>query len=182
MPIGTPMATRRRLAGSPRQLPRSPAGAAEGTGRDASGFTVIEMMVSLLVLSVGILGVISTFVVATESSGYARALTQADDFAGQWMETMGSVTYDSLGMAAAVTGSWTDPGDGQSYTYVSGGAIPASGTTSYNGITFSGQFAVVKPASALPQGEYKRCVVIVTWTDRSGPHTVREDQTRYSPV
>ncbi|MBI5561250.1 MAG: prepilin-type N-terminal cleavage/methylation domain-containing protein [Deltaproteobacteria bacterium] len=65
-----------------------------GRGRD--GFTLVEILIALTILSIGILGIVGLAGTAIKSSGSARGLTQATNAAQDRLEALLSVPYNNL--------------------------------------------------------------------------------------
>ena len=70
------------------------------------GFTLLELMISLAIMSIGMLGVVSMFVYAIGGTAEGRNLSTATSLAGKKMEELKLTTYanltsDSAGVSAA---------------------------------------------------------------------------------
>jgi type IV pilus modification protein PilV len=65
------------------------------------GFTILEVLIAVAVLSVGILAVSSLMGTSIKSSSYSQALTQANNYAQERLETLMSVSYNNLQVSAA---------------------------------------------------------------------------------
>jgi type IV pilus modification protein PilV len=59
-----------------------------------NGFTLIEIMITMLVLSIGILGVVKMQVSAVKGNSYASGLTEATTIAQDKMEELAALAYD----------------------------------------------------------------------------------------
>lgn len=69
----------------------------EGRGMAAErGFTLIEVLIAMTILSIGILGITGLAGTAIRSSGYSQALTQATNYAQDRIEAMQSVTFNNI--------------------------------------------------------------------------------------
>ncbi len=67
------------------------------------GFTILEVLIAVAMLSVGILAVSSLMGTSIKSSSYSQALTQANNYAQERLETLMSVTYNNLQMSDLAT-------------------------------------------------------------------------------
>jgi len=59
-----------------------------------NGFTLIEVMIAMLVLSIGILGLAKMQLSAVKANSYANGLTEASTFAQNKMEDLMALAYD----------------------------------------------------------------------------------------
>lgn len=92
-------------------------------GGNASGFTLIEVMIALVILSVGILGAASMQISAITGNGMANKITEASMVASDRAERLlalkfsssdlkdGSDTVDGFGVSWVVTSPTTDSRD-----------------------------------------------------------------------
>lgn len=60
------------------------------------GFTLVEVMVSMVIFTIGFLATLAMIVSATGGNMKARATGGAAEVAAQWMETLTSLPYTSL--------------------------------------------------------------------------------------
>ncbi len=68
------------------------------------GFTILEVLIAITVLSVGILAVSSLMGTSIKSSSYSQALTQANNYAQERIETLQSISYNNLQLTDLTTG------------------------------------------------------------------------------
>lgn len=66
----------------------------------ARGFSLIEMMVALLVLSVGLLGIFKLHANATDANTRSRAITEGSILAGAMAERLLALPYDHADLSA----------------------------------------------------------------------------------
>ncbi len=64
--------------------------------RSDKGFTIIEVLIAISLLSVGILAVGSLMGTSIKTSSYSQALTQANNLAQERLETLQSIDYNNL--------------------------------------------------------------------------------------
>src|SRR5687767_6395772 len=83
-------------AGMSSAVVRTPVGSI-ATEKRASGFTVIEMMVALTLLTVGMLGLAPVFIASNRSASSAMHRTRAFELATRDLEAFRSIPYCSLG-------------------------------------------------------------------------------------
>ncbi|MBI5588512.1 MAG: prepilin-type N-terminal cleavage/methylation domain-containing protein [Deltaproteobacteria bacterium] len=60
------------------------------------GFTLVEVLIALTILSIGILGIAGLAGTAIKSSSYARSLTQATNFGQERLEALMGVEYNNI--------------------------------------------------------------------------------------
>lgn len=60
------------------------------------GFTLIEVLIALTILSIGILGIAGLAGTVVKSSGYSKSVTQATNIAQDKIESLLSVDFDNL--------------------------------------------------------------------------------------
>ncbi len=60
------------------------------------GFTLIEVLIAITLLSIGILGIAGLAGTAIKSSGYSQAVTQANNLAQEKVEALLSVDYNNI--------------------------------------------------------------------------------------
>lgn len=60
------------------------------------GFTLIEVLIAMTILSIGILGVAGLAGTVIRSSGYSQALTQATNIAQEKLEALVSVDFSNI--------------------------------------------------------------------------------------
>lgn len=66
----------------------------------ARGFSLIEMMVALVVLSIGLLGIFKLQATATDANTKARAVTEGSIIAGAMAERLLALPYDHADLSA----------------------------------------------------------------------------------
>ncbi|MBI5642962.1 MAG: prepilin-type N-terminal cleavage/methylation domain-containing protein [Deltaproteobacteria bacterium] len=67
------------------------------------GFTLLEVLLAMTLLSIGILGIAGLAGTAVRSSGYSQALTQASNLAQEKMEALISVDFSNLQSSDSTT-------------------------------------------------------------------------------
>ena len=95
------------------------------TRRRETGFSMLEVMIALTILSVGILGIGAVQLTATKLSGDSRVRTQAASLAQQQIELFRAMPIGTLTALIAAPGYPNDPanpidptpGDGQDVTF-----------------------------------------------------------------
>lgn len=120
---------------------------------DEWGFTMIELMVSLTVLTIGVVGAIGVFNSSFSVAGQASIRSRAVSLATREIEAFRAIPYDRVVFTLAAD----------------------SATESFGGITFTIQKAVTPADESTVTNAYKQATVSVSWTDHGGTHAV--DQT-----
>ena len=67
------------------------------------GFTLVEVLIAMTILSIGILGVAALTGTALKTSSYNQALTQAVSLAQDRLEALRSVNFDNLELTDNIT-------------------------------------------------------------------------------
>lgn len=162
--------------------------------RDDDGFTIVEVLVALTVLTVGVLGMAPLFMTALKTAALGADRARALAFATRDVEAFHSVPYCEVGFATSQAGyssSWTDPVDHATYSTVTISnpnaniSGPSGPDETVAGQTYHFARYLVWATGRSPGGAttypqaYKRTAVVVTWSDQSGSHTVRQDSVIY---
>lgn len=74
---------------------------------DHKGFTIIEVLVALLVLSVGIIGLMTTAALVTRMIGQGERYSQASTMAAEQFEVLRSQRCSSLAAGSTTRGGFT---------------------------------------------------------------------------
>lgn len=61
-----------------------------------NGFTLVEVLIAMTILSIGILGIAGLAGTAVKSSSYSQAITQANNLAQEKIETLLGVDFNNL--------------------------------------------------------------------------------------
>jgi type IV pilus modification protein PilV len=73
------------------------------TSLSDKGFTILEVLVAISLLSVGMLAVASLMGTSIKTSSYSQALTQANNLAQERLETLQSISYNNLQVTDTAT-------------------------------------------------------------------------------
>lgn len=136
--------------------------------KNAAGFTLVEVLVALFILSVGILGVSNMFIIAIKANALGRNLTVANRLAQNLMEQVKTQTFgEVLNDLCSNTGI--------SNCSVSGTAATATfkeaeATGGLNALTYTVTLTQVvnSPITGL-----NTVTVTVAWRDAYGNHTTK---------
>lgn len=152
------------------------------TGRGQHGFTLVELMITLTVLGVGVLGVTRVFLSSMKVTAQGNDRSRAVAVATREIESMQAVPYDQLGFSplqAGFLGSF----EGAVTVETANPLVEPAGTIQVDGRRFGIERHIVwadaagtgTSAGNLYSHAYKRASVVVSWTDESTNHRVRED-------
>jgi prepilin-type N-terminal cleavage/methylation domain-containing protein len=148
-------------------------------GAAEAGFTLIELVVALTLITIGVFGYFQVFYDTQQFTLASNIRTRATALANQEIDAVRAIPYVGIGMDATIAAGATYHDTDAPYSYVTGGSTAPAGTTSSGGTTFSVQRAIVWVVVGSNVQAYKRCVVILTWTDQVGKHTLRQDDAVY---
>lgn len=123
--------------------------------RRSAGMSLIETTISLVVLSVGILGMIAAQVTALHQNNQGRHSTEAAQFARDQMEMMQRLPWAHP--TVQVTSNWTAPRTGTTYVQRQSGAAADS----------EQQFDTSWRVTATGNPNLRRIDVRVQWLDDS---------------
>lgn len=117
----------------------------QGLLADNPGFSFIDLMLALVVLTIGVLALADLQIVSSKGNASTKNTAAAAHIAEQKLEVVKGMVYATI--AAEAPTAVPDP----------------------SGITFTRQVTV---ATNSPIPNTKTVTVIITWTDKAGPHTV----------
>lgn len=139
------------------------------------GFTMIEVLLAMTILAVGMLGIATLAGTAIKSSSYSRAITQANNFAQDRLETLQSIDYNNLESTDTTT-SRTDLRRNCSLTDANASrpvytCTPVTATRTLDGRDFTWSYTVTLidldgNGDATQHDGLKRLDVTVSWTDQ----------------
>jgi prepilin-type N-terminal cleavage/methylation domain-containing protein len=152
-------------------------------GGDGSGFTLVELMMSLVILTIGLVALAGVFLADLQIANVASSRTRAAGLATRDLEAFRGLPYCDVGYTTGagnqVTSStWTD--GTSTYTVANPGGNPnpieppPSGSAVISGRTYTISRMVAWAGAtgdnggvgtAMPSA-YKQVIELVTWTDR----------------
>ncbi len=144
-------------------------------GSTDRGFTILEVLIAVTMLSVGILAVSSIMGTSIKSSSYSQALTQANNYAQERLETLMSVPYNNLQVTDTTTGrtdlrrncTQTDATVSRPVYTCTPTATKDIGNRTYSWVYEIIYIDLDGSGTASPQVDgLKRVNVTVTWTDQ----------------
>ncbi len=138
------------------------------------GFTLVEVLIALTILSIGILGIAGLAGTALRSSSYSRSITQATNFAQERLEGLMGVDYNNIQASSAAAGDFqrnctgpVGPANAPKYTCTPAAPTKTIGSTNY---TWSYTVTYVDldgNGTAVPNTDgLKRVDLTVSWTDK----------------
>ncbi len=160
------------------------------TLRDQRGFTLIEVLVAMLILTGGVLGTVALIDGANASTSFTKGRVGATNLARELTETSRSIDYDTLTTAALAGELQARPGltdsdpamsgwqlkrRGITYTVVPSACIfdDATDKTAAHDATFCSNSATTPPGDTNPD-DYRRVSFDVTWKSRGEPGKVSQ--------
>lgn len=137
------------------------------------GFTLIEVLIALTILSIGILGIAGLAGTALRSSSYSRSVTQATNFAQERLEGLLGVDYTNIQASDAASGDFqrncvgpVGPVSAPVYTCTPTAATKTIGTTGYTWSYTVTYIDLDGNGTAVPNVDgLKRVDLTVSWTD-----------------
>ena len=156
--------------------------------RGEDGFTLVEILVAIMVLSVGVLGTTRMAIQASSTTADTKAREGATNLAREVVESIVSLPYGSLD-PATVTGElqekpglapaaghpgWTVIRRDIPYTLaVTGCSVddPADGLGSHDETYCPGSSSASSDDSPI---DYRRFTVVVSWQRKDGPRTISQ--------
>lgn len=111
--------------------------------RDRRGFTLVEIMIAVFVLTVALIGLISVTVMVINGNDFSRRMTTATTLAKDKIEQVKRMTYTSV--AAGVTTDYWN----------------ADSSAGSSGAYFT---RVMTVTNSTPAANMKTVVVVVSWT------------------
>jgi prepilin-type N-terminal cleavage/methylation domain-containing protein len=165
--------------------------------RDQRGFTLIEVLVAMLILTGGVLGTVALIDGANASTSFTKGRVGATNLARELTETARTIDYDTLTTAAlagalqvnpgladsdAVTSGWQLKRRGITYTVVASACTfdDATDKTASHDTTFCSNSATSPPGDTDPD-DYRRVSFDVTWKSRGQPGKVSQSTLIINP-
>jgi prepilin-type N-terminal cleavage/methylation domain-containing protein len=151
-------------------------------GRGQHGFTLVELMITLTVLGVGVLGVTRVFLSAMKVTAQGNDRSRAVAVATREIESMQAIPYDQLGFSPLQPG-FLGSFEGAVTVDTANPLVEPAGTIEVGGRRFGIERRIVWANAAGTGGSagtiyshaYKRVTVMVSWSDESANRLVRED-------
>lgn len=144
--------------------PASPLRSRAGSERGAS---IVEVLVSVFVLSIGVLGALSLLVSSSRAAGVADVRSAATDLAAAELETIRSLDYEIVGISIAASGYVPDV-DGRPTVTEATNAVEPLGDVVREGTRFSIQRSVVWETVGAERQAFKIVSVVVSWDSTAG--------------
>ncbi len=165
--------------------------------RDQRGFTLIEVLVAMLILTGGVLGTVALIDGANASTSFTKGRVGATNLARELTETARTIDYDTLTTATLAGGLQASPGlvdskpatsgwqlerRGITYTVVASACIfdDATDKTGSHDATFCSNSAT-SPLGDTNPDDYRRVTFDVTWQSRGEPGKVSQSSLITNP-
>lgn len=143
-----------------------------------AGTSIVEAIVATMLLAVGVLAVVASLGAASKATATGDHRTIAARLAAGELEAARAIPYDDLGIAVSSRG-YVSRFEGRLTVTTGRNAVVALSEQLVDPTEYTIRRHVTwAPIQAGPtriaQG-YKLVTVIVTWTDATGPHQLRQD-------
>jgi len=151
--------------------------------RTQSGFSLIEVLVALIILSVGMLGMSKMMMVSMKSNGSAYSNTQAMSLANAMLERIRANRVVALGGA---TSNYSLPALTSTSTFGAGPncLTAACSSAAMDSSDVAGWLALLAPANGLPSGKgsinfgslnnQTSVAIVVQWDDSVAQNALKE--------
>ncbi len=147
-----------------------------------AGFTIVEAIVATMLLAVGVLTVVASLGAAARSEAAGEHRQEAARLASSEVEAIRAVPYPEVGIALASPG-YAARFESRPTVTAAVNRVEATGTQIVGGTTYAIRrhvtWAPIQVGAVRHAQGYKWATVIVSWTDATGAHQVRQDTGRY---
>lgn len=133
------------------------------------GFSLVEVLIAMGVLSIGLLGVISTFTYGTQSQGHAQQMSQAVNRAREIMDVIRQENW-AFNPPAGTT--WTSATGWASSTRTPLDAAPFDSTTGVDALPANTNLTRNVHVTQNSSGQLATITVQVFWSVRGSEHSV----------
>lgn len=141
---------------------------------DNKGFTLVEIMIAMFILTVGIMGVTGMFITTIKANKFARNTTVANRLAQNLMEQIKTQVVSSAINTMCSTPGWvscsTNPGPPPTVTGTFRQTTPTVGTTALNTIIYN--VTLVHTVNS-PIAGLDTISIRIGWNDSYGSHTTK---------
>jgi prepilin-type N-terminal cleavage/methylation domain-containing protein len=141
-----------------------------------AGVTITEMLVALMLLSIGALGIYQLFGTSAKVTAASSARVTAQQIATSEVDAIRSLPWEQLAMSSApVVDSRFDPNPAVGPT--AEGKVAPKATITRNGVDYGllrrVSYLTVTGTTFVNTQAVKLVTVLVTWSDGAGQHDVR---------
>ncbi|MDH4365864.1 MAG: hypothetical protein OEY70_17445 [Acidimicrobiia bacterium] len=147
-----------------------------------AGFSIVEAIVATMLLAVGVLAVVASMGAAARTEAAGGHRQEAARLASSELETIRAFPYAEVGIALTSRGYLPRF---ESRPTVTGAVnrVDATGTRTVGGTTYAiGRhvtWAPIQVGAVRNNQGYKWATVLVSWTDATGSHQIRQDTGLY---
>jgi len=147
-----------------------------------AGFSIVEAIVATMLLAVGVLAAVASLGAAARSEAAGNHRQEAARLASSELEAVRAVPYAEVGIALASPG-YVPRFEGRTTVTVTVSRVEATGTQTIGGTVYAVRrhitWAPIQNGAVRNAQGYKWVTVVVSWTDATGSHQVRQDTGRY---
>ncbi len=147
-----------------------------------AGFSIVEAIVATMLLAVGVLAVLGSLGAAARTGAAGDHRQDAARLASSELEAVRAVPYAEVGIALTTRG-YVARFESRPTVTAAVNRVEATGTATVGETTFTIRrhvtWAPIQVGAVRSAQGYKVATVVVSWTDASGSHQLRQDTGLY---
>ncbi|MEZ5411990.1 MAG: hypothetical protein R2761_28400 [Acidimicrobiales bacterium] len=147
-----------------------------------AGFSIVEAIVATMLLAVGVLAVVASIGAAARTEAAGGHRQEAARLASSELESIRAVPYTEVGVALTSLG-YVPRFEGRPTVTAAVNRVDATGTQAIGGTSYAIRrhitWVPVQVGAVRNSQGYKWATVLVSWTDASGSHQIRQDTGLY---
>lgn len=139
--------------------------------RSDAGATIVEMLVTAFLLSVGVMGAVTVLATSARTTAVADTQGDATALASSELEVLRSLDYDVVGIEPSASG-YLPTFDGLPTVTESTNLVEPLGEVIVDGVTFRVERSATWATVGLDTQAYKVVTVVVDWESTAGPRSI----------